>query len=86
MTREQIVHSMCMTWRHDYGLLPEHERNVLFSRMAQIFDNDIAYELMMQSDVENYEHQLEELEEQIQKLQEENEHLKNMLKAHTKEK
>jgi hypothetical protein len=53
-TREQIIHSMCMTWRHDYGLInnnktfpfeagmADREREILFSQMAQIFDNDIA--------------------------------------------
>lgn len=53
-TREQIIHSMCMTWRHDYGLInnnktfpfeagmADKEREVLFKSMAQVFDNDIA--------------------------------------------
>lgn len=53
-TREQIIHSMCMTWRHDYGLInnnktfpfdagmADQEREVLFKSMAQVFDNDIA--------------------------------------------
>lgn len=52
-TREEIITSMCLTWRHDYGLdkhpddapfvagmLPR-ERKELWNRMAQIFDNDI---------------------------------------------
>lgn len=53
-TREQIITSMCYTWRHDYGLekrsdaLPfeagttKEEREFLWKQMAQIFDNDIA--------------------------------------------
>jgi hypothetical protein len=56
-TREQIITSMCHTWRHDYGLdKPEGddfssklsagttlaEREFLWKQMAQIFDNDIA--------------------------------------------
>lgn len=63
-TREQIITSMCYTWRHDYGIVkdPEHkvrpgmtdfidsisagmyqcERKQLWEKMAQIFDNDIA--------------------------------------------
>lgn len=49
-TREQIIHSMCFTYRHDYGILKnssisgmtEEERKSLWKRMAQIFDNDIA--------------------------------------------
>jgi len=52
-TREQIITSMCMTYRHDYGLvrLPtdfvftagmlDTERKALWNQMAQIFDNDI---------------------------------------------
>lgn len=57
-TREQIITSMCYTWRHDYGLtkhadpggydfpgtagMTETEQKFLWSQMAQIFDNDIA--------------------------------------------
>jgi hypothetical protein len=56
-TREQIITSMCYTWRHDYGLqkqqygdfsdaissgMTEQERKMLWGAMAQIFDNDIA--------------------------------------------
>ena len=42
MNREQIIHSMCMTFRHDYGLLDAQERESLHHTMGQIFDNDIA--------------------------------------------
>jgi hypothetical protein len=49
-TREQIIDSMCFTYRHDYGIvknssiggMTEEEKNSLWKRMAQIFDNDIA--------------------------------------------
>ena len=55
-TREQIITSMCYTFRHDYGIdrplhqnnwfgasgMTEDERKFLWSQMAQIFDNDIA--------------------------------------------
>lgn len=52
-TREQIVTSMCFTWRHDYGLnkhedeplssgMTPEERSFLWKQMAQVFDNDIA--------------------------------------------
>lgn len=57
-TREQIITSMCYTYRHDYGLIKEPdpggytfpgiagmtetERKALWMTMAQIFDNDIA--------------------------------------------
>ena len=57
-TREQIITSMCYTYRHDYGLtkhpdpggytFPElagmtpEEQKALWHSMAQIFDNDIA--------------------------------------------
>ena len=56
-TREQIITSMCMTYRHDYGLIKESDpggydfpisagmtelqRKALWNQMAQIFDNDI---------------------------------------------
>lgn len=48
-TREEIIDSMCLTWRHDFGLdksglcgMTDDERSALRSRMAQLFDNDIA--------------------------------------------
>ena len=53
-TREEIINSMCLTWRHDYGLrvekhehpysagMTDDERNYLWHQMAKIFDNDIA--------------------------------------------
>jgi len=52
-TREDIITSMCFTWRHDYGLdrdsaegflsgTTKKEREDLWRQMAQIFDNDIA--------------------------------------------
>lgn len=56
MTREHIIHSMCMTLHHDYGLvvsdfdklemplmsgMTESERKTLWKNMAQIFDNCI---------------------------------------------
>lgn len=50
-TREQIITSMCFTYRHDYGILKnsssisgmtEEERKFLWKQMSQIFDSDIA--------------------------------------------
>lgn len=52
-TREQIITSMCCTWRHDYFLerddrspitsgTTKEERDFLWKQMAQIFDNDIV--------------------------------------------
>ena len=55
-TREQIISSMCYTYRHDYGLdkpegdnfasklssgMTQAQRESLWRQMAQIFDNDI---------------------------------------------
>ena len=56
MTREQIIHNMCMTFRHDYGReiseddrmytlnsgMTKLEQQALYNSMSQIFDNDIA--------------------------------------------
>lgn len=53
-SREDIITSMCYTYRHDYGLIRESkcspvdggmtpgQRDLLWKQMAQIFDNDIA--------------------------------------------
>jgi hypothetical protein len=56
MNREEIINNMCMTYRHDYGLviseddrmytlnsgMTEREREALFNDMAQIFDHNFA--------------------------------------------
>jgi hypothetical protein len=57
MTREEIITSMCYTYRHDYGLdktvgtgfadiissgMTQDERQFVWNQMAQIFDNNIA--------------------------------------------
>lgn len=55
-TREEIITSMCYTYRHDYGLtiseddrmytlssgVTEQERKAIWNTMAQIYDNDIV--------------------------------------------
>ena len=53
-TREDIITSMCYTWRHDYGLnkhstdasfeagMSTQDRELLWNQMAQVFDNNIA--------------------------------------------
>ena len=52
-SREEIITSMCYTYRHDFGLpkldeslisagMTDTERKALWGSMAQIFDNDIA--------------------------------------------
>lgn len=53
-TREQIIESMCYTYRHDFGIdrietagfissgMTEDERRWLRAVMSQIFDNDVA--------------------------------------------
>ena len=56
MNREQIINNMCLTFRHDYGLviseddrmytlmsgMTEREREALYRDMAQIFDHNFA--------------------------------------------
>lgn len=50
--RDEIITSMCYTYRHDYGLdrpkgqfvgsgMSQSERETLWQQMAQIFDNAI---------------------------------------------
>lgn len=53
-TREDIITSMCYTWRHDYGLvkdtksspldsgMTQSQRELLWRQMSQLFDNDIV--------------------------------------------
>jgi len=64
-TREEIINSMCYTWRHDFGLdkhpealsfeagMTPLERQHLWNSMAQIFDNDIVPLLNEANDIQN---------------------------------
>jgi hypothetical protein len=52
-TKEEIIHDMCMTYRHDYGLrkgpdepnwtsgMTEEDAKMLYKTMEQIYNNDI---------------------------------------------
>ncbi len=56
MTEQDIIHAMCLTWRHDYGLhlapeeaalggllsgMSDHDRQALYNQMKQVFENCI---------------------------------------------
>ena len=53
-TKEEVIHDMCMTYRHDYGLrklptdppwtagMTEEDAKMLYKVMEQIYNNDIA--------------------------------------------
>ena len=59
MNREEIINNMCLTFRHDYGLvisedermyslssgMTELERQGLFTTMSQVFDHHFANSL-----------------------------------------
>ena len=61
MTREQIITDMCYTYRHDYGLdrqigdppwvagMTPDERKGLYNTMAQIYDNNIAPNMVLKN-------------------------------------
>jgi hypothetical protein len=64
-TRDEIITSMCYTYRHDYGLektvgtgfadmissgTTEQERRWIWAVMAQIFDNDILPHMEFKND------------------------------------
>ncbi len=65
MTREQIITDMCYTYRHDYGLdrqiedppwlagMTEPERKGLWETMAQIYDNNIAPNMVLKNGKSN---------------------------------
>lgn len=69
--REKIITAMCMTWRHDFGIVKNNqantiadiiscgmtqiEREQLIEKMAQIFDNDIAPNMSFNTEVDNFE-------------------------------
>jgi len=66
-SKTDIINAMCMTFRHDYGLMEEKEKASLFRSMKQIFENDIERECMMQSDLDDYDERVDELEEELSK-------------------
>lgn len=53
MNKEETIHNMCLTYRHDYGLrkdpneppwtagMTEQDANMLYKTMEQIYNNDI---------------------------------------------
>lgn len=61
-TREEIITSMCFTYRHDYGLdkhpddasfvsgVTGSQRKAIWNQMAQIFDNDILPYMQFRQD------------------------------------
>lgn len=61
MSREQIITDMCRTYRHDYGLdrnpedppwvagMTPDERKGLWDTMAQIYDNNIAPNMVLKN-------------------------------------
>jgi len=61
MSREQIITDMCITYRHDYGLdrkpedppwiagMTPNERKGLWNTMAQIYDNNIAPNMILKN-------------------------------------
>jgi hypothetical protein len=64
-TREEIITSMCYTWRHDYGLkkeslevdaissgMTDQEREHLYRAMSQLFDNNIAPYMDFKNDIQ----------------------------------
>lgn len=63
MKKEQIIHDMCMTYRHDYGLrkepgeppwtagMTEQDAKMLYKTMEQIYNNNIEPLLKEYSDL-----------------------------------
>ena len=61
-TRDEIITSMCYTYRHDYGLnkhpddapfvsgVTGSQRKAIWNQMAQIFDNDILPYMQFRQD------------------------------------
>ena len=50
-TKEEIIESMCLTYRHDFGLLDLNKQNGLRVTMKQIFDNDIAPHMVFKAEL-----------------------------------
>ena len=38
---QQLINSMCYTWRHDFGLLSEDDRKALYSNMESVYFHHI---------------------------------------------
>ena len=52
---------MCLTYRHDFGLLPDYQQKGIWLTMAQIFDNDILPNMKYKTEADfGYEAQVKE--------------------------
>lgn len=49
-TRDEIILSMCYSYTHDYGLLPDNEKHAIWKQMEQIFTNDIEPHIILKED------------------------------------
>jgi hypothetical protein len=64
-TKEEIINSMCLSYRHDYGLrknksdptwtagMTEEDAKMLYKTMEQIYNNDIAPVIEHYQGIEN---------------------------------
>lgn len=59
-TREQVISSMCHTWRHDFGLLEKEEKLSIWNSMAQIFDNDIVPNMVFKDIIDARKYMIED--------------------------
>ena len=37
----QLIYNMCLTWRHDFGLLPDDEMKALYNNMEEVYRHHI---------------------------------------------
>lgn len=49
-TKKEIIHLMCLTYRNDYTLLNETEKNIVFEIMSKIFDTTIEPHMEFKKD------------------------------------
>jgi hypothetical protein len=64
-TKEEVIHDMCLTYRHDYGLrklegepnwtsgMTEQDAKMLYKTMEQIYNNNIEPIIDHYKEVEN---------------------------------
>lgn len=68
-TKEEIIHNMCMTYRHDYGLTKEHNSNPTFSVFISAGMTEEEREFLYAQMEQLYDHHIRPLVHQIEELE-----------------
>ena len=79
-TKNEIVYDMCLTYRHDYDILPTTEQENIWRMVVQIFDNCIKNNLKTKS---TEDANVDQLSKCIRKIRKQLERIETVVKEYT---